>query len=246
MAIRRQRNIYTPGADKVVKISRTKIDDYIKCPRCFYIDRKLGINKPKTYPLSLNIAVDKLLKKEFDYYRERGTPHPIMQEYAVDAVPFQHEDLDIWRENFKGLQHYHKPTHFTLTGAIDDVWVDPAGNLIVVDYKATSKEAAVGIDADWQNSYKRQMEFYQWLLRQRGFPVSRRGYFVYANGKTDRLAFDNKLDFDLTLHAYDGDDAWVEGTLRDIHRTLRGKLPAATEHCEYCQYREATREHEII
>lgn len=244
MAVRRQRNIYSPGADEPFKLSRSKIEDFIKCPRCFYIDRRLGIGQPSSYPLNLNIAVDTLLKKEFDYYRERAEAHPIMKEYGVDAVPFQHEDLDIWRENFKGLQHYHAPTGFTLTGAIDDVWVDTNGNLIVVDYKATSKGAAVGIDADWQNSYKRQMEFYQWLLRRLGFTVSNRGYFLYANGKTDRRAFDNKLDFDLTLHAYDGNDTWVEGTIRDIRRTLHGTLPPRSEHCEYCEYREATRAHE--
>lgn len=244
MAVRRQRNIFSPSAAESFKISRSKIEDFIRCPRCFYIDRRLGIGQPSTYPLNLNIAVDTLLKKEFDYYRERGEPHPIMAEHGVDAVPYQHPDLDIWRENFKGLQHYHKPTHLTLTGAIDDVWVDRDGNLIVVDYKATSKSTGVGIDAEWQGGYRRQMEFYQWLLRRMGFSVSPRGYFVYANGRTDRRAFDNKLDFDLTLHPYDGDDAWVEGALRDMHRTLHGPLPPRSEFCEYCEYREATRAHE--
>ena len=28
----------------------------------------------------------------------------------------------------------------TISGAIDDVWVDKKGNLIIVDYKATSKD----------------------------------------------------------------------------------------------------------
>ncbi len=244
MAVRRQRNIYNPKDVEPFKLSRSKIEDFIKCPRCFYIDRRLGIGQPSMYPLNLNIAVDTLLKKEFDWYRERGEAHPIMIEHDVQAVPFQHDDLDEWRENFKGIQHHHAPTNFVLTGAVDDIWVDPDGNLIVVDYKATSKTTDVGIDADWQHSYKRQMEFYQWLLRRRGFPVSNQGYFVYANGRTDRRAFDNKLEFDLTLHGYDGDDRWVEDALVAIRKCLHGKLPAPTEHCEYCQYREATKERE--
>ena len=243
MAVRRQRNIYNPNDVEPFKLSRSKIEDFVKCPRCFYIDRRLGIGQPSSYPLNLNTAVDTLLKKEFDWYRERGEAHPIMQEHGVHAVPFQHDDLDEWRENFKGIQHHHKPTNFVLTGAVDDIWVDPDGNLIVVDYKATSKTTGVGIDADWQHSYKRQMEFYQWLLRRSGFLVSPRGYFVYANGRTDRRAFDNKLEFDLTLHGYDGDDSWVEGTLLDIRKCLHGALPAPTEHCEYCQYREETPPH---
>lgn len=83
-----------------------------------------------------------------------------MKENGVDAVPFQHKDLDIWRENFKGMQYHHKPTNFIITGAIDDLWVNPAGQLIVVDYKATSKDGEVSLDNEWKDSYKRQMEIY--------------------------------------------------------------------------------------
>jgi len=46
----------------------------------------------------------------------------------------------------------------------------------------------VTLDAEWQDGYKRQMEIYQWLLRQNGLKVSDTGYFVYCNGKTDRKA----------------------------------------------------------
>ena len=42
------------------------------------------------------------------------------------------------------------------------------GELIVVDVKATSKQTEVNLDADWQISYKQQMEIYQWLLLKKG------------------------------------------------------------------------------
>ena len=46
-----------------------------------------------------------------------------------------------------------------LTGAVDDVWFDlDTEELVVVDYKATSKNDEVSLDAEWQISYKRQME----------------------------------------------------------------------------------------
>ena len=44
------------------------------------------------------------------------------------------------------MQYHHKPTNFTITGAIDDLWVNPAGQLIVVDYKATSKDGEVSLE----------------------------------------------------------------------------------------------------
>jgi len=189
--------------------------------------------------------VDVLLKKEFDIHRAKKTAHPLMKAYGILAVPFSHENMDRWRENFKGIEYYHQPTNLLIFGAVDDIWQSPNGELIVVDYKATSKDEAVSIDADWQISYKRQMEVYQWLLRQNGFKVSRTGYFVYANGRRDKKAFDAKLEFDVTVLPYKGDVAWVESAIYDIHKCLNsGKIPSTHEDCDYCAYRQAARREE--
>ena len=213
----------------------------MECPRCFYIDNRLGVGRPKGPSFTLNVAVDALLKKEFDIHRMNGTKHPLCDVYGVDAVPYNHEDLNNWRENFVGIQHSHKGTGLLVTGAVDDIWKDKKGNLMVVDYKATSKEGKIDSleDTKWQNQYKRQMEVYQWLLRQRGFPVSVTGYFVYVNGKKDKKAFDGKLEFDVTLIAYNGDDGWIENTLWDIKKCLdASELHKPGESCEYCAYRK--------
>lgn len=240
MSATRTRNIYNPGSPEPFKLSRSKIEDFLRCPRCFYLDRRLGVGKPPSLPFNLNSAVDHLFKKEFDIHRARKEPHPLMRHYGVDAVPFQHPDLDKWRENFVGLQYYHEPSNFIITGAVDDLWEMPTGEIIVVDYKSTSKDSPVGIDADWQQGYRNQMEIYQWLLRRLGFRVSPRGYFVYANGRRDREAFDGKLEFDVTLIPYEGDDSWVEGVILEAHKALNGDvIPESAPHCEYCQYRQA-------
>lgn len=236
---RRTRNIFDPASKEPFKLSRTKIEDFLRCPRCFYLDRRLGVGQPPGFPFNLNSAVDHLLKKEFDIHRVAKTAHPLMEKYGVDAVPFQHSDLDQWRENFVGVQYYHQPTNFIITGAVDDVWANPQGELIVVDYKATSKDGEVNIDAEWQESYKNQMEIYQWLLRQNGFKVADTGYFVYVNGRRDREAFDGKLEFVVKLIPYTGSDAWVEETLLDAKKCLMGALPESSETCAYCAYREA-------
>lgn len=104
-----------------------------------------------------------------------------MRLYGVDAVPFQHPKIDEWRENFKGLQCHHAPTNLFVTGAVDDLWINSANEIIVVDYKATAKNGEMNIDANWQMAYKRQMEIYQWIVRQQGLEVSDTGYFVYCN-----------------------------------------------------------------
>ena len=63
---RRTRNLYTPGQDKPFKLSRTKVEAFIKCECCFYLDRRLGIKEVSGFPFNINSAVDELLKREFD------------------------------------------------------------------------------------------------------------------------------------------------------------------------------------
>jgi hypothetical protein len=200
------------------------------------------VGQPPGYPFNLNSAVDKLLKKEFDVHRAKQKAHPLMKAYGLDAVPYQHEMMDEWRENFKGVQYHHAPTNFIVIGAVDDLWQDEKGEIMVVDYKATSKTTQVSLDADWQDGYKRQMEIYQWLLRRNGLNVSNTGYFVYCNGKTDKVAFDAKLEFDIDLLPYTGDDSWIEGTLHEIKKCLDGKMPDSDPECDFCNYRKAVGE----
>ena len=234
----RSRNVYDPASDKPFKISRSRIDLFVQCPRCFYIDRRLGVDRPPGFPFNLNSAVDSLLKSEFDQHRAAGTPHPLQAAYGIDAIPAPHAEIDTWRENFKGVQYHHRPTNLTITGAIDDLWIDGQGDYIVVDYKATAKkEPVTSIDEPWQSSYKRQMEVYQWLLRRNGLSVSDTGYFVYCTGRPDAEAFDARIDFDIHLIPYQGDDGWVERSILALHTCLnQDEIPLASAYCDYCKY----------
>ncbi len=238
----RTRNLFSSTNDKPYKLSRSKINDYLKCKRCFYLDRKCGTGQPPPYGYSLNIAVDSLLKKEFDQYRADGKAHPLLIEHGIDAIPFSHLSLEDWRMNQRGIQHLHESTNLLIYGAIDDIWVKPDGELLIVDYKATSTKS--GITLENRESYKRQMEIYQWLFRRNGFKVSNTSYFVYCNGDTEKDNFTNMLQFKISLIPYEGNDSWMENTIIAIKNCLNGNtLPEYSETCEYCRYWKAIRNH---
>ncbi|MBI2623510.1 MAG: PD-(D/E)XK nuclease family protein [Candidatus Liptonbacteria bacterium] len=224
------------------KLSRSKVELFLECPRCFWLDVAKGIKRPPPAPYTINSAIDYLLKQEFDVYRKKGEPHPIMVKHGVEAIPFAHKDIDTWRHNFTGVSHVHKPTGIHVFGAVDDVWINPNGELHVVDYKATGANQHNVYD-----SYQRQMEVYQWLLRRNGHEVSPTGYFVFArvdkgggfsgNGKGGGTAL---LPFNIFVESYTGDDSWVEEAIMRANETLKGAaIPSAAEECEYCKYREA-------
>jgi PD-(D/E)XK nuclease superfamily len=240
---RKTRNIYKPGQTKTFKISRSKVESFISCPRCFYIDTVEGIKRPSGFPFNLNIAVDTLLKKEFDFYRNTQTVPPLLSENGLNYIPFLHREIDKWRANFTGVKYFDKEKNLLFYGALDDVWTSVQSlqsgkpELVAVDYKATSKNEPVNIDSEWQDGYKRQIEFYQWLLRKNGFRVSDTGYFVYCNGIKDRPFFNKKLEFDISLIPYKGNGLWIEQTIQDLFECMHlDHAPNASPDCEYCAW----------
>lgn len=239
----RERNQpYVPGQKAPFKLSRSKIELFAQCQRCFWLDARLKIKRPDSPPFNINKTIDELFKREFDVYRAKRQPHPIMTEFKVDAIPFQHDLLDQWRETFTGVVYVHEPTNLHIFGAVDDLWVSPDGQVIVVDYKATSKDKEVSIDSDWQISYKRQMEVYQWLVRHNNLEVSPTGYFVYANGRLDVDGFNDRVEFKTKVIPYTGDDSWVEPIIYKMKECMESDtMPPVGDNimggpCQYCTY----------
>ncbi len=186
-------------------------------------------------PYTINNAIDYLLKQEFDIHREKGTRHPVMVKNQIDAIPFASPDINTWRHNFTGVRFHHEPTDFLVFGAVDDVWVNPNNELIVVDYKATGANQHRIYD-----SYKRQMEIYQWLLRQNKYKVSPTGYFVFAKAnKANGFGHgEATLAFDLFVEPQEGDNSWVEGVLQDARAVYDAEdAPQSSSECAYCSYR---------
>ena len=71
MAIR-SRNIYTPNQEKPFKLSRSKVDSYLNCKKCFYIDRRLGVGQPPGFLLTLiQQSMNYLKKKNLIFFEMR-------------------------------------------------------------------------------------------------------------------------------------------------------------------------------
>ena len=223
-----------------IKLSRSTVERYITCPRCCVLEKNYKI-KPPSLPFTLNIAVDNLCKNEFDHFRALQEPHPLFNQFSIDAVPFKHKNLDNWRNNFKGLRYKSLENNYDFGGAIDDVWQKRNGELIVVDVKATSKN-----NFDWQETfnkyeypkaYKRQLEMYQWLFKKNGFEVAEEAYLVYFNGKKNEKFFHNKLQFDVHLIKLDSSSDWVEDKVIKTVNLIRSKsFPKPSLNCEVCNY----------
>lgn len=224
------------------KLSRTGLEDFIKCPRCFKLQRGMGLKGLRMVPLTLAVATDALLKNEFDLVRESGDSHPLWEREGLDVRGFAHPDLELWRNNFKGIRVLHEPSGCTVYGAVDDVWQHrQTDHLHIVDYKSTSKQGTPDLESGFGAGYKRQMEIYQWLFRQAGFEVSPTGYFLYVNGSKEGRFYESGLrgtmQFETTVLAHEGDDSWVEETIIRAVACLKDEsLPVSDPSCDTCRY----------
>lgn len=246
--------LYLPGETVPFRLSRSKIEEFVRCPRCFVLGVKHGVKRPASVPFTVNIAADNQVKKEFDLYRDKQEVHPIVAAAGLDLVPFQHPALDVWRNNFKGVEAETEDGRFIIAGAVDDIWVDSEGVLYVVDYKATGRQQAVTElgEGGFYDGYRRQMEIYQWLLRKKGFEVSNTGFWVYVTATQKEGSFDNLLHFESNLVSYEGNTDWIEHTLDSIYANLNEpEVAGPGEDCDVCRFFDqranlAVKWHELV
>lgn len=233
---------YKPGQKTKYALSRSKIELFMQCQRCFWLETRKLISRPSGPRFNINNAIDQLLKNEFMEYRLAQKAHPIMTKNKLKAIPFNHPQLAVWQDAFKGIRYLVPELNLEVFGGIDDLWIDDQAKLIIVDYKATAKDREVNIDSDWQISYKRQVEIYKWLFEKNDFKVSDTAYFVYANVDPKQLSFNNNLQFTTKLIPYKTNTAWLAETLVDIKKVLESNtMPEVGESimggdCEYCIY----------
>jgi hypothetical protein len=219
----------------MVKLSRSKIELFLKCPRCFWQEVNKGTKRPPPAPYTINSAVDDLLKREFDACRKSKTAHYLISRCKLDAAPYNSDQLGSWRDNFTGIQFKYAPADFLVCGALDDVWINPKGELIVVDFKATgAKEYKI------YEEYRRQIEIYQWLLLMNKYKVCRTGYLLFAKVNKENGFKEGRLSFDLSLEPVEGSLSWIEGSLLDARKVLDGAIPLAKLDCPYCQFAQET------
>ena len=220
------------------ELSRARVENYIKCPACFYMQQVEGVVFPSIPGFNINEATDILLKKDFDFYREKQESHPFLVNKGYShIIPFQHEEFELWTQSLhfgaKGRMHFdHKNTNLRIGGGLDDVWYNKkTSKLHIVDYKSTSQKkdnGPINLDDQWKSAYKRQMDLYGWIMEKKGFDIDEIGFFLYCDGNrftnSNFLKKENALmEFKMTLIEYKINTDWIEKALEGIYKTLRLK-----------------------
>ena len=230
------------------EVSRPAWESFIRCKRCFYLERKLKI-KPIGMPgYPIKSRVDALLKNEFDIYRKKQEPHPIFVKYKLNFVPYKLDEkkLKDFRNNFRGVRGRSIKTNFIIYGSIDDIWLNKDTNeVVILDYKATSTKEKINYvtsTKSYHKSYLRQLDFYAYLLKLNKFKVFKTGYWIICNAREEgQKNFGNKLNFKIDLLSYDLNTNYIEDSLVNLEKCFNSeKIPGPNPFCDTCRWQKET------
>ena len=262
----RHRGRYNALHNAPYELSRSWIENWRKCEACFWLTKVKGVKTPSIPGFLINSLTDQLLKHEMDKYRQEQKPHPFFESKGLsNIVPLDHPELEDWTDSLqfgaspKKWNTVHEPTNILFGGGIDDMFVNTeTGEYHCVDYKSTAVSSwgfrdEITLDGEYKQGYKRQMDMYVWIGKQRGLPMSNDTFFLYVDGqnsqptgeKLEGMYLDadgtSQLFFWTTLIPYKADDSWVEEALFGVKESLeKPKCPDHAENCEHGRYLKQT------
>jgi len=207
------------------EISRSKIDLFISCPLCFWLDYKFDLKRPEEdYNKRGKIGqkYDPILKREFDSYRIAGKLPEIIPNAFTLFKDFN--KLKLWRN--RGVRIKHE-SGFIIYGKIDDLLLDSSGYLIPFDFKTTlSKNFQI------HESYRRQLEIYGYLLKKSGENVSNTGALYVVNIDLENNSYNRSFHIVPELQ-FDVYDYIIEKLIKVINED---KPPEPSENCQFCDW----------
>ena len=168
--MKRHRSTFNPDNPAPYELSRSRIENFVRCPACFHLQQVKAVPFPSIPGYNINEATDVLLKRDFDKYRGGPETHPFLKKIRMEhLVPFEHEAFEKWPQSMhygaEGRMHtVHEESNIKLGGGLDDIWLNTkTDELHIVDYKSTSQKSPnkeITLDDYWKAGYKRQMDMY--------------------------------------------------------------------------------------
>ena len=196
---KRHRGKFDPSNPNPYELSRSRVENFLKCKACFWLQQLHKVKPPEFPSFTINSTTDILLKRDADAVRGKSAL-PIWKKAGLEhMIPFDHKDLSNWTNSLHyGLNDsyfnaVHKQTNIKFGGGLDDVSLNTQTDQIhIIDYKSQAQGTRSpdnyevkpsSLNDPWKIGYKRQMDMYVWVARQKGLNVSNTGYFVYVDAQ---------------------------------------------------------------
>ena len=215
---------------KTFKLSPSSIGLMAECPRCFWLEKNGVWSRPKSGFPTLPTGMDRILKRHFDNFRDKGAfPPELMKSECDDGKCKLFSDakkLKIWRSNLKGVEYQDKRGNI-LHGAVDNLLIR-GKKLIVLDYKTRGFPCK----DDTHEHYQLQLDIYNFLLRRNGYETEDYAFLLFYIPK--EVMATGEVIFDTKLIKMKIDVKRAEGVWKKAIKLLDGKCPEKHKDCPWC------------
>ena len=199
-----------------------------ECPRCFWLRFNKGIKRPEAGFPTLPAGMDRILKMHFDSFRDRGQLPPELHELKGVKLFNDVELLEVWRNNFKGIQWTDKEGNL-FRGAVDNI-LQKGKKLIVLDYKTRGYP----LKEDTAENYQDQLDIYNFLLRKNGYETEDYAYLLFYH--PNKVDDDGDVVFNTDLVDRKISVKNAERIFKEALDVLKGEMPESGKECGFCEW----------
>lgn len=221
-----------------MRLSSSSLGIYEECPRCFYLDKKMKVSRPRGIFPSLPNGMDRVLKEWSD--ERRGQMYDLKHKFFDDQ-----KLLKKWRHWRSGLVWEDEQGN-EMIGALDDLLVNESGALVPLDYKTKGSR---NTQEKIEKYYQRQIDVYALLLSTSGFPVA--DYGIIQSMHPGVYESDNGIVFfESESFVVQAEPKRAINLFKKAIRCLNAEItPPRGEDCEYCKFvanREGAFSHDAV
>ena len=214
-----------------IKLSPSALNTFNDCARCFWIEKKHGLARPRGIFPSLPGGMDAVIKGIFDANRHNGIKE--LEQYGGKLYQDQ-ERLNRAREWRSGELTIETDT-YAIRGAIDDLYVEKDGSYTPIDYKTRGSEFKIPAADYARKYYQNQMNCYAYMLAGKGLAISSSAILVFYYPSSGKPGVGGTNFYFATAAVKIETDAESgKETCEKAVACIEGPEPEASDECEYC------------
>lgn len=232
-----------------MRLSKSQLDKFIGCPRCFWLAQNHKLKQPDMISSKVWKGVERLTIAHYEAHRiAKTTPENLVGQVPDGAIPYQGDRITL-----KELRYWGKGLRFDVDGvevstALDDMLQIPDGaqpsgsRYAVVDYKSKSR---LTDEESTSQMYQTQANVYDLACNINGYPTDGMVYFDYSSPVSIEGAepAGGPGDVGYTMQkwasqviALKADHAAVKNLVVAAAACLESAMPEPGAECTVCQY----------
>lgn len=202
-----------------LSVSQTTLNLLRDCPRCFWLQLKRGINRPRGPWPSVHTKLDRIINGYWNRYADQQILPPLLQG-RIAGIPCLPEIHAIQDER----------TGLYIVGRLDACLRLDNGGHVPVDHKSRGTKPDCAHQA-----YQLQLDVYHLILERNGYAPAGYGILLYYVPEFGPLDFGVTISVFETWVETNGDRAlaWVERARSVLDQV---SPPPASEDCDFCRW----------